>query len=45
MRTIPLTPKQPSGGVMVIALIVIGFVTVGFSAWVGLLAQRGQPDE
>ncbi len=45
MRIIQLTPKQPSGGVMVIALIVIAFVTVGFSAWVGLLAQRGRSAE
>lgn len=45
MRTKPLNRKQPSGGVMVIALVMIGFVTVGFSAWVGLLAQRGRSAE
>ena len=45
MRTSPLPRKQPSGGVMVIALVIIGFVTVGFSAWVGLLAQRGRSAE
>lgn len=45
MRTKPFIRKQPSGGVMVIALVVISFVTVGFSAWVGLLAQRGRSAE
>lgn len=30
---------------MVIALVAIGFITVGFSTWVGLLAQRGRTAE
>ncbi len=30
---------------MVIALVAIAFITVGFTAWVGLLAQRGRAAE
>jgi hypothetical protein len=45
MRSTPLSKRKPAGGVMVIALVAIGFVTVGFSTWVGLLAQRGRSAE
>jgi hypothetical protein len=44
MKSFPIRQK-PTGGVMVIALVAICFTTVAFSAWVGLLAQRGRSAE
>jgi hypothetical protein len=45
MRTSPHFRKRQAGGVIVLALIVIGFVTLGFSTWLGLLSQRGRAAE
>ena len=45
MRKRPLSRSHPAGGVMVIALVAIAFVTVGFSTWVTVLAQRGRSAE
>jgi hypothetical protein len=45
MRTSSHLRKKPTGGVVVFALIVIGFVTIGFSTWVSLLGQRGRSAE
>ena len=45
MRTLPLSHNKLAGGIIVIALVTIGVITVGFTAWVGLLSQRGRAAE
>ncbi len=45
MKLFPHLRKKPAGGVIVLALIIIGCVTVGFTAWVSLLGQRGRAAE
>lgn len=45
MRTHSFYRRRPAGSILVIALVIIAVVTVGFSAWVGLLSQRGRSAE
>ncbi|HWB06403.1 MAG TPA: hypothetical protein VG796_25490 [Verrucomicrobiales bacterium] len=45
MRTSSHLCKKPAGGVLVLALIAIGFVAVGFSTWISMLGQRGRAAE
>jgi hypothetical protein len=45
MRSPLLTLHRRRGSILAIALVAIGFITISFSAWVGLLGQRGRAGE
>jgi hypothetical protein len=45
MKMHPLLQRRPHGGIMAIALVGIGFVSLSLTAWVGILAQHGRSGE
>jgi len=45
MKTIPLSLHARRGGILAVSLVAIGFITISFTVWVGLLSQRGRTSE
>jgi hypothetical protein len=45
MKAAPPIKARTNGGIMAIALLTVGFVSVGFTAWLGLLSQRSRAGE
>jgi hypothetical protein len=45
MKSLPFSLHRRRGGILVIALVAIGFITIAFTSWVGLLGQRGRAGE
>lgn len=45
MRNYSKPRSHSTGGVMVIAMVAIAFVTVGFATWISILSQRGRSIE